>query len=447
MVPSEMADKLTQCCDRMGFHQRLESLMQDESLQGYRVAILLIDLNRFSEVNETIGLGAGDEVLKVSAQRISGVLRESDLLARVGDDEFAVLIPKLKNPAMAQLAAARVSEALKAPILLDPQVVSVNTSIGVAYYPDHGDDVESLCQSAHVALLESRRERAEFSVYVPIETSDAASNLHLEHDLRSAIDNNELELYYQPKVDCRSGEVISVEALLRWNSAKYGMVSPEKFIPLAESTGMIRTLTYWVLKAAAGQCARWLKQGLDISVAVNLSPDALLEAELPQLVRQVLQLWDIEPGKLVLEITEGSLMSDPQASLVMLEQLTALGVKTSIDDFGTGYSSLAYLKQLPVDELKIDKSFVQNLPTNEGDRKIVRSIIDLAGNFELRVVAEGIEDRETWAQLEEMGCDVLQGYFISRPRPAAEVAALIRERPWLAKRVATEASSPAAKKS
>jgi len=416
-------DGLTGLPNRLLLQDRLSQAIRMADRDGRAFALCVIDLDRFKDVNDSLGQLAGDEVLQEVAFRLRGALRASDTVARLGGDEFAVLLPE-SDVQSASLAAQKISEALGAALVREQCEVTVQASIGIAVYPEHGGDADTLLRCAELAMHVAKQSRGGYAVYSPDQDHDQSSGqrLTLVGALRRAIAENELTLHYQPKVHCRTGEVHGVEALVRWQHAQHGMIPPDRFIPLAEQTGLIRPLTRWVLEAATRQARAWHDEGLMLSVAVNLSAHDLQDAELPRWLGEILERWGVGAQWLKLELTESALMSDPGQAMQVLTALCDLGARIAIDDFGTGYSSLGYLKHLPAHELKIDRSFIRDMVREERDHAIVRSTIDLSHNLGLAAVAEGVEDEDTLDLLSELGCDLAQGYYLSRPLAASAVA-------------------------
>lgn len=382
------------------------------------VAVLMLDLDRFKHVNDVLGYAFGDRLLQQVAQRLSGVLvRTGDVVARLSGDEFAVLLPDT-DAARAQLVAERMATAFVEPLVFDDQMVDLGASIGIAVSPDHAADADSLMSRAEVAMYAAKRRTAGVLLYEPSIDSGSAQTLSLLSGLRRAVDQGELRLYLQPKVSLDEARVVGAEALVRWHHPKRGLVPPMEFIPFAEQTGFIRTLTAWV---AAESLRTWRVMddaGLTLALSVNLSTRDLMDPDLPAKFGALLDVHGVPAQALCLEITESAIMDDPARAQQTLERLSAMGFHLSIDDFGTGYSSLAYLKRLPVDELKIDRSFVMQMTRDSDDAKIVRSTIDLAHNLGLSVVAEGVETPAVWRTLRSLDCDLAQGYLIGRPMPA-----------------------------
>jgi diguanylate cyclase (GGDEF)-like protein len=422
-------DGLTGLPNRDHFLERTKAAIASIERGEKRAAVMLLDLDRFKEINDTLGHQSGDVLLIQTGDRLRRALRDTDVLARLGGDEFAVLLPTVEGADGAADVAVRIREALQAPVQLRGLSVHIDASVGIAVFPDHGTDVEELLQRADVAMYAAKGGGPSHCVYSAQHDPYSPERLAMISELREAIDDGSLEVHYQPKADLRTGHVAGVEALVRWRHPERGLIAPDEFIPLAEHTGLITPLTVHVLTAALAQCRAWSDAGIPLDVAVNLSPRNLAEAELPELVARLLAEAGVGPDRLKLEITESSIMADPLRARDVLTRLDAMGVGLAIDDFGTGYSSLSYLSELPVNEIKIDRSFVRNMQTSSGDAFIVRATIDLGRNLGLVVVAEGVEDEEMWARLGELGCDTAQGYFLSRPVPAAELGAWLRAHP------------------
>ncbi|HZQ35198.1 MAG TPA: EAL domain-containing protein, partial [Dehalococcoidia bacterium] len=413
-------DTLTGLPNRTLLLDRLEQALHVAQRQGDALALLFLDLDRFKEINDTFGHHAGDLVLQEIGRRLPQVLRESDTVARLGGDEFAVILPEA-SAATAHIAAEKLLVALARPCTVEGYRLDVGASIGIALYPDHAGDVANLMRCADIAMYRAKRSGAGMSLYSPDADWHSPGRLALLSELRAALTRDELVLHYQPVVRFATGETTRVEALVRWQHPRYDLLTPDQFVPLAERTGLINDLTRWVLRSGIGQCAAWRREGLDIGLAVNLSARNLHDPELPQTIHALLEMHGLPASCLKLELTESSIMADPDTALAVLNQLRGAGVRIAIDDFGTGYSSLAYLRRLPVDEIKIDKSFVLDMATNENDAVIVRSAIELAHALGLQVVAEGVEDAETWQRLAQLGCDAGQAYFVARPMPAEQM--------------------------
>jgi diguanylate cyclase (GGDEF)-like protein/PAS domain S-box-containing protein len=414
-------DGLTGLPNRTLLNDRMRQALQHSQTTGEPVALLLMDLDQFKEVNDALGHDHGDRLLIEMSRRLQRVLRDIDTIARLGGDEFAVLLTINADERGALAVAARIRESLEEAFQLGGISVQTSASIGVALYPDHAGDAETLAQRADVAMYTAKRAGGGIALYSPEHDQSSVRRLALLGELRSAIEDDQLLLHYQPTLDLRTGFVRTVEALVRWQHPEHGLMPPAEFIELAEVSGTIQVLTRWVITTAIRQLVEWQRRGLDLAVAVNLSVRNLYEPELVPWLAGVLAQFGVDAKSLEFEITESELMDDPLLAMEVLGRLKSLGVATSIDDFGTGYSSLSYLKHLPIDQLKIDRSFVGNMVHDESDLTIVRSTIDLSHNLGLVVVAEGVEDPETLRLLAELGCDRAQGYALSRPVPALDL--------------------------
>jgi diguanylate cyclase (GGDEF)-like protein len=417
-------DELTGLPNRTLFRDRAQQAIASARREGGSASVLFLDVDRFREVNDALGHDAGDALLCEIGGRLGAVLRETDTLARLGGDEFSVLLPGT-GVEDATLLAARVHEALEPAFALGEFPLDVASSIGIASFPEHGEDVDALLQHADVAMYVAKDAHAGTAVYdVELDTNDAA-RLALAGELRRAIERGELVVHYQPKADLSSGRVVGVEALVRWEHPEHGLLPSDRFVPIAERTGLIRQLTLHVLEVAARQAKEWETAGLDLDVAVNLTIPDLLDLELPDRVAALLRETGLAPARLELEITESSLLADPFRVRQVLTRLNDMGLRLAIDDFGTGYSSLAYLKRLPVQAIKIDRSFVSGMCADPSDATIVRSTIDLGRNLGLAIVAEGVESLEIWNALRGLGCSLAQGYLIGKPMPADELVTLV----------------------
>jgi diguanylate cyclase (GGDEF)-like protein/PAS domain S-box-containing protein len=419
-------DALTGLPNRALLNDRLLQTLRSTRREPGRFALLLMDLDRFKEINDTFGHHWGDLVLRDVAGRLRGVLRQSDTVARLGGDEFAILLPKA-DAAGAGLTARKIQKAMSQPFCIEGQLLDIGTSIGIALYPDHGSDAGGLLRHADVAMYIAKRADIGHAIYTPDQDEYSPARLSLIGELRRDIRAGCLTLHYQPKVSLATGRVDSVEALVRWQHPERGLVSPAQFISLAEHTGLIRPLTQWVLRAALEQCRAWRDDGLSLGVAINLSARNLHDARLPAAVARLLNGLDLDPSLLRLEVTESAVMTDPARATRILSRLHGMGVHIAIDDFGTGHSSLGYLKRLPVDEIKIDKSFVLDMTADADDAFIVRSVIDLGHHLGLTVVAEGVESAEALDRLAELGCDLAQGYVLARPMPAESLLGWLQE--------------------
>ena len=418
-------DSLTGLPNRALFHDAVDEALA-HTAAGTASAVMLIDLDRFKEINDTLGHHIGDLLLKEVGPRLRQSLRDHDLIARLGGDEFAIFLADVDEE-LAASVAQRALAGLGDPFTVEDLALHVDASIGIAVSPEHGDDVATLLQRADVAMYAAKDDHAGFAVYSRERDPYSRRRLTMLSELRGAVERRELVLHYQPKADLRNRKVTDVEALVRWDHPTLGMVPPYEFVPLAERSGLIGPLTEYVLREAIGQVAQWRREGVELRASVNLSVHNLMDTELPALVEEILVSEGVDASMLELEITETTVMSDPVRALRVLQPLSDMGVRLSIDDFGTGYSSLAYLRQLPIREIKIDRSFVANVATNENDAIIVRSTIELARNLGKEIVAEGVETLEALELLEGLGCDYVQGYYLSRPVPADELLAKLVE--------------------
>ncbi len=408
-------DALTGLPNRTYLYKRLDDTIRRAARRGEHFALLILDLDRFKEINDTLGHHIGDLVLRKIARRLKTPLCSADMIARLGGDEFAVLLTSVAGEASVTQLAGRLEKALEAPVQCKGLTLDVGASIGAAIFPDHGTDATELVQKADVAMYVAKNAGLPLAFYDADQDQNSVRHLTLTGELKRAIEGEQLELHYQPKISVETNRVIGAEALARWHHAEHGYIPAEEFITLAEQTGLIQNLTEWALRTAIEQSARWRAAGMDLMVSVNLSAKNLQDDDLPRFIEDLLGEYGVEPQRLVLEITESAIMADSDRSKAVIDRLAEKGMKLSIDDFGTGYSSLAYLKDLPVHELKIDKSFVMDMVNDESDQVIVKSTIQLAHNLGLTVVAEGVESGEALALLAEMGTDVGQGYFISKP--------------------------------
>jgi diguanylate cyclase (GGDEF)-like protein len=421
-------DALTGLPNRSLFIQRVQETTEAAVSAGRVAAVMLMDLDRFKEVNDTLGHHNGDLLLQEVARRLIEVAGPCDTVARLGGDEFAVVLPDLAGADQAKEIAARTVDSLAEPFVIDDLSLEVGASIGIALAPEHGTDASALLQRADVAMYEAKIARGGVVVYSIERDTYSPRRLALAGELRQAIENGDVTVYYQPKARLSDGVVTSTEALVRWRHPVHGFLPPDEFIPVVEHTGLISVLTAHVLRSALSQCALWREIGHDLGVAVNLAMRSLLDTDLPILVSELLCELDVLPERLTLELTESSVMADPVRTINALERLASIGVQISVDDFGTGYSSLAYLQRLPVREVKVDKSFVLRMAVDPNDAVIVQSIVDLGHSLNLSVVAEGVEDQISWDRLRAMSCDIAQGYYLSKPVPASEVTRWLNER-------------------
>lgn len=429
-------DALTDLPNRALLHDRLDRSLTAAQNENGRLALLLMDLNQFKEINNTLGHYNGDLLLKQMAVRLGSVIREPASIARTGGDEFAVLLPRIDGVEDAIQITRKLHKAMEAPFALEKGLsLGIQIGIGIALFPEHGSDADTLLQRAHVAMNVAKQDKNNYVIYDTKFDQYSPQRLTLMGELRHAIEHDELVLHYQPKFDIKTRSVTEVEALVRWQHPRHGLMFPTEFIPLAERTGLIKSLTLWVLKRALQQIRTWGQSGSAINVAVNLSAQDLLNLELPDIIAGLLASHEVSPEQLVLEITESAIMADHVRALEILTRLAGMGVRLSIDDFGTGYSSLAYLSKLPVSEIKIDQSFVMAMGDNKQDAMIVRATIDLAHNLGLKVTAEGVERAEIFTQLETLGCDAIQGFHISRGLDADAFAGWMGTSHWSGQKV------------
>ena len=413
-------DALTGLPNRESFRELLHERLAEANRKGEPCSVLMLDIDRFKHVNDVLGHAFGDRLLGCVARRLdSGVMRERDTLARLGGDKFVVCLPCADGTTAVEIAQ-RLRAALEQPMTLEEHTIDVSAGIGVASYPAHAQSADALLGRAELAMYAAKSRQAGVVVYDAALDSTSQASLSLLGELRTAIDENQLRLFLQPKLSLFSGQVSGAEALVRWQHPTRGMLPPSLFIPFAEQTGFIRDITTWMVEKSAMRCASLRERGLDLKVAVNLSTKDLMDLRLAEKIEQSLARSGLQAGSLCLEITESAIMDDPQRALGTLKRLDAMGTTLSIDDFGTGYSSLAYLKSLPLHQLKIDQSFVMAMEQSRADLKIVRSTVDLAHNLGYSVVAEGVETAQTWAILRALKCDEAQGYFMAKPMPETD---------------------------
>ncbi len=415
-------DSLTSLPNRASLQERLDRAIEVAKAHGQTLAVLMLDIDRFKEINDTMGHAIGDRVLIEMGRRLRASLDDRDMLARFGGDEFVVLLEGRSGEEL-EHAAEALCQTATLPIRVDAMELFLDTSLGMAIYPEHGATAEDLLRRADIAMCDAKQAHVRMQVYQTGRDAMHLYRLSLVNDLRRAIPNGEMELYYQPKLNLNSRKVGHVEALVRWNHPQHGLIPPNDFVPLAEHSGIIRMLTDWVMHEVIRQCAEWSDQDLEIGIALNLSAMDLSCGELPEVLSSYLAKYDVDPARLILEVTETAVMRDAVYALEVLNRLRDCGVQLAIDDFGTGYSSLSHLKRLPVNELKIDKSFVLTMADDSDDAVIVRSTIELAHNMGLKVVAEGVEDARTLEMLRGFHCDIAQGFLISRPLPVKQATA------------------------
>jgi diguanylate cyclase (GGDEF)-like protein len=412
-----LSDGLTGLPNRTMFTNLVERTISSNHRRKRIGVVMLMDLDRFKDVNDTLGHHNGDLLLQRIGSRLHSVLRDTETVARIGGDEFAILLPEVPDRQSVVPVVRRVLKVLEEPVVVGGLALQCEGSIGIAVFPEHGRTVDSVMRAADVAMYMAKENRSGYEFYDAKrhEHRHDAGRLALIGELRRAMDETELVLYYQPKVDMKTGRAEGVEALARWHHPERGLLSPDEFIPLAERSNLLRPMTLYLLDSALRQANAWRTRGLEVSVAVNLSMQNLIDLRLPNDLARLLTSWRLPPGSLELEITESTIMADHRRAMTILTRLSKMGVALSVDDFGTGYSSLAYLQNLPVDFIKIDKSFCMSMGDDPGNATIVQSTIDLGHNLGLKVVAEGVETAEAYSTLASLGCDYAQGYFLSRP--------------------------------
>ena len=407
-------DNLTGLANRELLNDRLEQTIHNAKQERTSFAILIMDLDRFKEVNDTLGHSVGDKLLQQVAKRLTHLLREIDIVVRLGGDEFSILL-RNANESQAEHIAKKIIDNFHEVFLVENTPLYVGISIGISVYPQHGTTTQILQQRADVAMYVAKRNKTGYETYNQKHDEYSVGKLSLISDLRHAIINKQLFMEYQPVIDIKTGKVISAEALLRWNHPKHGKIFPDEIIPIAEQTGLIHSITYWIIDTTAKYNKKLKEQGFDIKIAINLSVYNLQDTNFVENIIDIYKKNDIPASNFIMEVTEGVMMTNPQQSIEILTRLDDLGIEIAVDDFGTGYSSLSYLKLLPLSKLKIDKSFIMDMINDEDDAMIVRSTIDLAHNLGMEVVAEGIENRDVLDLLDILGCGLGQGYFISRP--------------------------------
>lgn len=412
-------DSLTRLPNRHLLMDRVQQAVLYGNRNKTTVALMVIDLNRFKEINDTLGHHRGDIVLQQVGERLQQTLRKSDTVAYLGGDEFAVLLQP-GNPGNTILVAEKIIKSLQPPLIIGDLPITIEASIGIAYYPDHGKSVESLLQHADVAMYLAKETGAGYSIYSAEQDQHTPRRLLLMTELRKAIEQDQLFLQYQPKIQLQTGRTVGAEALVRWQHPDYGLIPPDQFIGLAEKTELIKPLTRWVLEKVQHEFTALWNDGVKMPVSVNLSTRNLHDPILPEQFSEILRSSGTSPECIEVEITESAIMIDPLRAREAMDILKTMGIRFAIDDYGTGYASLAYLKNLPVDEIKIDKYFVMNMTQDTTDAVIIRSTIDMAHNLGLTVIAEGVEDQGTWDSLMALGCDAAQGYFMSPPLSAPE---------------------------
>jgi diguanylate cyclase (GGDEF)-like protein len=425
-----LRDHLTGLPNRVLFKDYLEYAIRIAGRDNSKLSIFILNINRFKEINYTLGHFKGDLLLRAVAIRLLGVLRKSDTLARFGGDEFGILMPAIHKIDDLDIILKKIKKAFDPAFVLEGINLDVQASIGAVLYPDHGKDADTLLKRADVAMSLAKDNSGKFVLYDPEIDKYSSCRLSLMSELKNAIHDDELTLYYQPKIDIEKKRIIGAEALVRWTHKDRGIILPDEFIGIAERTGLINPLFQWVAKHALTKTSDWRKSGFDISASINLSPTNLLDPGLTDIIERLPDLYEVPPQKIIFEITETALMSDPNLSMSVLSHINQMGFKFSIDDFGTGYSSFAYLAKLPVSEIKIDKSFVMGMLKNETNYIIVHTTIEMAHNLGLEVVAEGVENEEILNELNLMGCDMAQGYFINKPLTSSDFDAWFVSSKW-----------------
>ncbi|RKZ87784.1 MAG: GGDEF-domain containing protein [Gammaproteobacteria bacterium] len=427
-IYSSTHDPLTDFPNRSLFYDRVEQAILSANNQGKTLSVLLFEIENYKEIYGTLGRNNSDLILKQVASRLQGAVKNYDNIARLEGGTFSLLINDEQENVIH--VSNNIQESMQAAFIVERQQVAVHTCTGIVKFPDHGEDVDTLVQRAGIALYIARNSKEGSAVYDPSFDEHSPHRLTLMSELRHAINRNEFTLFYQAKVSLKTNSIYGVEALIRWVHPKHGLVSPDEFIPMAERTRTIQQVTRWVLRQAFEDCAKWHQEGLDIKVSVNLSTKDFHDPELPDFIGGIQAATQIKPEWILLEITEGSIMTDPEQAMEMIQRLHGMGYEFSIDDYGTGYSSLAYLKKLPLAELKIDRSFVQDITHSLNDAVIVNATINLAQNLGLQIVAEGVEDEEIMAQLKDYGCDIAQGFYINKPQPVEEFNTWLKESQW-----------------
>ncbi|WP_050632345.1 putative bifunctional diguanylate cyclase/phosphodiesterase [Bacillus andreraoultii] len=418
-------DQLTDLPNRRQFEATVETIINKYQEKKKSFGIIFIDLDRFKHINDTLSHKGGDELIIAVAKRLTRLKRKNDLVARQGGDEFTYLAKEITSKNDMELIARQILQALSSPYTINENELFVTCSIGIAMFPDDGKTIDELMKHADVAMYQAKENGKNGYSFYNKSSRIGSKPFILEHDLHSAIEKDELVLHYQPQVECSTGKVFGVEALLRWNHSKFGLIPPNEFIPIAEETGLIVTIGEWVLKTACIQAKIWNDIGFNIKVGVNLSPRQVKQSNLIEKVHMIINETGIQPHLLDLEITETIAMNHINFVAPYLKRFRQSGIKISIDDFGTGYSSLAYLANLPIDTLKIDRAFIDKIGKDSGNEAIIATIISLAKNLKLSVIAEGVETREQAFFLNKLGCSNIQGYLISKPLPSEELTRLI----------------------
>ena len=420
-------DSLTGLPNRAFLLNRIGEMTLDVERSREPFALLILDLDGFKQINDKLGHCVGDLVLRDLAPRLQEPLRRGDVVARLGGDEFAILLAPPTDAKAAFAIAGRINRCLRQPLHVEGMYFRLSASIGIALHPQHGRKPGNLLHYADTAMYTAKRDKLVIALYDPDSEMTIDKDLVLRHELERAIQRGELVLHYQPKIDVRSLQLVGLEALVRWQHPDYGLLPPDSFIPLAECTDLIEPLTDWVLNVAIRQQHLWQKSGYEVGVAVNLSAKSLRDPQLANRFRAICARWGVAPARIICEITESSVIADPKSASRVLMRLAKMGCRVSLDDFGTGYSSLIHLQTLPISELKINRSFVQSMSTDQNASTIVRTIVNLAHSLGMKVVAEGVEDRATFTRLTVIGCDQVQGHLFGRPVAAGELEGLLHK--------------------
>ena len=420
-------DALTGLANRILFNDRLEQSLKKAKRFNTKIAILFIDLDHFKEINDSLGHAVGDDILKIVTNRLNSAIRNEDSIARLGGDEFVIMLDGLTQGQNASLLAQKILAVLAQPVTIEGHILYVSSSIGISIYPDDGSSTDNLLKYADSAMYRAKAEgRNNFQFYSSEMTELAFERVVMEASLRAALENEDFVVYYQPQVDATNSELVGMEALVRWNHVTMGIISPTKFIPLAETTGLIIELDQFVMRTAMEQIAKWYDSGLNPGkLALNLAVKQLQKKDFIQTLERMLSETKCKPEWIELEVTEGKIMNNPEEAIIILNQISDLGIELAIDDFGTGYSSLSYIKKLPIHKLKIDQSFIRDLPNDAEDSAITKTIISLTQNLNLKVIAEGVETKEQREFLINNGCNYIQGYFYSKPVEANEIEIIL----------------------
>lgn len=423
-------DPVTDLSNKSFFYDRAEQAIFFANSKNILLAILVIEISNFNDIYDTLGDNCSDQLLKQISSRLRSAAQGADSVARIGGNLFSILLTDTAEKKEVELLAMSIQKALEQPFIRQKLPFSVHANIGITISPDHGEDIDTLIQKATVSVSMAGKSNEGYATYKSSFDQHSPRQLTLMSELRHVIERNELKLFYQPKISIQTNLLYGAEALIRWHHPQYGFISPDEFIPMAERTRMITTLTLWVLKEAFRQCANWRQEGKALIVSVNLSANDLRNPKFPELIADLSASARVQPEWIALEITEGSVMTHPSATMDTLNRLSQMGYLISIDDFGTGYSSLAYLKKMPLSELKIDRSFVQAILTSENDDVIVNATINLAHNLGFHVTAEGVESKEILDKLKAYGCDIAQGHLLSEPVPVVKFNKWMNESEW-----------------